>query len=173
MSKLLNIALKDLRIEFSTPLALLTFILLPAVFTVIFAGRFATDDGSGPVGIGLMVVDQDQSEFSAELITQLEQSDATNPNVMTLADAETAFADGSTALLVIPDRFGALVGKGNSAELELRLQPNDTNGVVVGQAVQAAVSNLSRSLAIAAESTEALAAEGVFATGEERQAYFD
>ena len=79
MSKLLNLALKDIRLEFSSPLALLTFILLPAVFTVIFAGRFSGDSGDGPTGIPLMVVDQDNSTFSADLVAALEQSDSTSP----------------------------------------------------------------------------------------------
>ena len=33
---------------------------------------------------------------------------------MSLADAELGFAEGSTSILLIPDRFGALVGQGKS-----------------------------------------------------------
>ena len=173
MSKLFNLALKDIRLEFSSPLALLTFILLPAAFTVIFAGQFADDDGGGPTGIPLMVVDQDESTFSADLVAALEQSDSTSPRLMSLADAELGFAEGSTPILLIPDGFGALVGQGESAELDLRLQPNDTNGIIVSQAVATAVGNLSRALAIAADSTAAVAADGGFADEQARQAYFD
>ena len=173
MSKLFNIALKDIRLEFSSLMALLTFILLPAVFTVIFAGRFAGDDGGGVVGIPLVVVDLDRSDFSADLIQRLEQSDAIAPSASSLEDAEGTYENDSATLLIVPSGFGELAGVGKSAELELRLQPNDTNGIVIGQAVQAAVGELSRALAIAAQSTDALAADGAFADDGERQVYFD
>jgi ABC-2 type transport system permease protein len=173
MQKMLQIALRDLKLEFSSPMPLLTFLVLPVVFTAIFAGQFSSGSDSVRPGIELFIVDQDQTGLSADLIAQLEDSNATRPEMVTLAQADEQFDDGALAVLEIPAGFEQSILEAQPIELDLRIQPNNTNGTIVSRAVQVAADELSRPVMVAARSTALMAAEGQFETEQERQTWFD
>ena len=73
MQKILQIAQRDIRLEFSSPSAWLFFLILPLMFTGIFAGQFSSGDEDNPnPGVQLLIVDQDQSGLSADLVSKLD-----------------------------------------------------------------------------------------------------
>ena len=71
MNKIFQIALRDIRLEFSSPMAWLTFLILPVVFTAIFAGQFGGGDDTSTPGLSMLLVDEDQSALSADLLAAL------------------------------------------------------------------------------------------------------
>ena len=173
MQKILQIAQRDIRLEFSSPSAWLFFLILPLLFTGIFAGQFSGGDEENPnQGVQLLIVDEDRSSLSADLIAKLDQSNATRIEAASLAEADEQFSDGALAVLVIPTGFEKTILAGEPSELDLRIQPNDTSGTIVSQAVLAAADELSRPLTIAARSTDQMTAEGRFSNEEERQTWF-
>ncbi len=171
MQKMIQIALRDIKLEFSTPMAWLTFLILPLVFTFIFAGPLSGGDGSSP-GLSVLVADEDQSDLSAELIGKLDASAGIAPELVTLAEADEQYLDGALAVLHIPARFEQNALNADPTSLDLRIQPSNTNGQIVNQAVQTAVGELVGPLEIAAASTAQLAAEGRFADQAEQDAWF-
>ena len=95
MQEILQIAQRDIRLEFSSPMAWLFFLVLPLMFTGIFAGQFSSGDGDNPnPGVQLLIVDQDRSELSADLINKLDVSNATRIEAVSLAEADEQFSDG-------------------------------------------------------------------------------
>ncbi len=173
MQKIIQIAFRDIKLEFSSPMAWLTFLILPLVFTFIFAGPLAGGDGdSSAPGLAILLVDEDQSNLSAELIGKLNASSGVAPELVTLAVADEQYFDGALAVLHIPAGFEQNVLNGEPTELDLRIQPSNTNGQIVNQAVQTAVGELTGPLEIAAASTAQMAANGRFANQAEQDAWF-
>ena len=171
MQKIIQIAQRDIKLEFSSPMAWLTFLILPVVFTAIFAGQFSSDDAPAP-GLTMLVVDEDQGQLSADLIAELDQIASVRPETTTLADADERYLDGALAVLHIPSGFEQAVLSGQSSALDLRIQPSNTNGQIVNQAVQSAVADLVGPLQIAAASTQRMAANGTFNNQAEEDAWF-
>ncbi len=171
MQKIIQIAQRDIKLEFSSPMAWLTFLILPVVFTAIFAGQFSSDDAPAP-GLTMLVVDEDQGQLSADLIAELDQIASVRPETTTLADADERYLDGALAVLHIPAGFEQAVLSGQSSALDLRIQPSNTNGQIVNQAVQSAVADLVGPLQIAAASTQRMAANGTFNNQAEEDAWF-
>jgi ABC-2 type transport system permease protein len=89
MRKIIAIALKDVKVRFSSPIEWLFFLILPVVFTVVLAGGTG---GSGDSRVHLLVVDQAGSTLSAQLISALSNSEAVRPDVQALAAAESQFS---------------------------------------------------------------------------------
>ncbi|MFK7803439.1 MAG: ABC transporter permease [Anaerolineae bacterium] len=172
MQKIFQIAQRDIKLEFSSPMAWLTFLILPVVFTAIFAGQISGGgDGSTP-GLTMLLVDEDQTDLSADLVAGLTSSPSVSPEIVTLADADERYLDGALAVLHIPAGFEQSVLNAQSIELDLRIQPSNTSGQIVNQAVQLAVSELVGPLQIAADSTAKMAAEGQFDSQAEQDAWF-
>ncbi len=172
IQKMIQIGLRDIRLEFSSPMAWLTFLILPLVFIFLFAGNLGGGEGDDNPGLGIMVVDEDQSDLTADLIAILDASSSVAPKIVPRATADEAFLDGELAVLHIPAGFEASVLKGETTELDLRIQPSDTNGQIANQAIQVALSELSGPLQIAALSTAQEAANGRFANEAEELAWF-
>ncbi|MBK8987543.1 MAG: ABC transporter permease [Chloroflexi bacterium] len=171
--KITALAWKDTIIRFSSRTELLFFLILPLVFTVLLSGGVGGSlVGDGDNRIVLLVVNQDNSEPANTLLADLTASEVVRIAEHALAEAEAKFADeDAPALLVIPAGFGAAVLAGETAVLDLRQLPNNTNASAADRAVQTAVSRISQSWLAArtslaeAERLEPLADEAA------RQAY--
>lgn len=173
MQKMIQIALRDVRLEFSSPMAWLTFLVLPVVFTLIFAGQFSGGSDDSRPGLPLMVVDLDQSTLSTDFVGELTQTNGIDVELLSAVEADEAYNDGALAALVIPTGFEAQMLAGEPVALDLRAQPGNTNGQIVSQAVGAATETFSRPLTLAAQSTAQQAEAGRFANEAEERAWFE
>jgi linearmycin/streptolysin S transport system permease protein len=172
MRKILAIALKDTVLRFTGFSEWLFFFILPVIFTIILAG--GTGAPKGDNRIRLVVVDEANTTFSANLIAALEDSEAVRPDVMTMEKAEAQFSQRRvSAVLVIPAGFDQESLQQGSLELELRQQLNSTNAMIAQQAVIAVTGRISSAVDIAAQSVAEAEKIRPFATEAERQAYFD
>lgn len=173
MRKLFAIAFKDTLVRFTSPVEWLFFLILPIVFTLILGGSTGPSTDSR---ITLYVVDQAQNELSTSLYDTLAASPSVRPELKNFNDAVADFdAREISSLLIIPAEFTQDSLLNNTAELELRLQPNSTNAMVAQQAVQAVLGRISSAVDIAnASVAQAESMEGfAFASAADRQAYFD
>jgi ABC-2 type transport system permease protein len=179
MRQILAIAWKDTLVRFSSRSELLFFIILPVVFTVVLGGaltKLGNSDGRVPV----LVVDEDHSALSAELLNTLGQSTVIRTQVVDRAKAEADFAkNAAPAWLTVPAGFGAALmapaaagGAQSQATLDLRSQPNNLNAIAAQRAIELAVGQVTRPLAAAASSVAEAQSIKPFASDAERQAYF-
>jgi ABC-2 type transport system permease protein len=169
--KIFAIAWKDTRIRFSGWSEWLFFLVLPIIFTLIVAGGTG---GSTDPRISLVVVDEANSNLSAQLIAALQKSEAVRPELQPLATAQSQLSQRQvSAVLVIPPEFDLQHIEGGSVQLELRQLPNDINAAVAQRAVQAVLSRVSSIADIA--STSVTEAEKIkpFESLRARQEYFD
>ena len=105
MSRILNIARKDILLRFASPVELLFFLILPVIFSVIVSS-FATSQGNGDNRTVVLVINQDGGVLSDDLVQTLESSASVRPEVLAADAAAKAFDDGdSPALLTIPAGF--------------------------------------------------------------------
>ena len=171
MKKVFAIAWKDTLMRFTGWSEWLFFIVLPIIFTLILAGGTG---GSADNRVRLVVVDQANSPFSAELVTALQNSQAVRPDLLTLATADTQFSQRTaSAILIIPADFDlAHIEQGN-IQLELRQQPNNMNAMVAQRAVKAVISRVSSAADIANKSAARAEQIQPFASTADRQAYFN
>jgi ABC-2 type transport system permease protein len=145
MSKLIAIALKDIKIRSSGKTELLFFIILPVIFTVLLSGMFF---GSGSSKIGMVVVDEDNTALSQKLVSLLQASQVVAPSLMTREDAQKAFDKGNAAaILIIPSGMEASQKVGQAFALDFNLNPADNSGLAAEQEVQKVISQISRNLA--------------------------
>src|SRR5215510_6455112 len=101
MKKIFAIAWKDAIIRFASPSELLFFIVLPIVFTFLLAG--GTPSGDDDNRIRLVVVDESQTSISQQMISELENSTAVRPEVLTREDAQNQFDERrASAIFIIP-----------------------------------------------------------------------
>jgi ABC-2 type transport system permease protein len=171
MSKIIAIALKDIKIRSSGKTELLFFLILPLIFTVLLSGMFF---GSGSNKIVMVVVDEDNSSLSHELVSLLQASDVVAPSLMTRENAQSSFDNGdSAAILIIPSNMEANLKGGQAVTLDFNLDPANNNGLAVQQEVQKAISQISRSLAVASISTREAEQIKPIADASQRQAYYD
>ena len=172
--KITAMAWKDTIVRFSSRTEILFFLILPLVFTVLLSGGVGGSlTGDGDNRIVLLVVNEDDSEPAATLVDALAASDVVRIYEQPLAEAEALFADEeASALLVIPAGFGAAVLGGETAVLDLRQLPNDSNASAADRAVQTAVSQISRPWVIARNSVDEAERLEPFANDDTRLAYF-
>ncbi|MCB8985609.1 MAG: ABC transporter permease [Ardenticatenaceae bacterium] len=170
--KIFALAWKDTIIRFSSRSELLFFLILPVVFTVLLSGGVGEDQNSDN-RIPLLVVNEDDSELASTLVDALAASDVVGINQQPRSEAELLFADeAAPALLVIPAGFGAAVVAGETAVLDLRQLPNNSNASAADRAVQTAVSQVSQPWAAARTSVAEAGRLEPFADAAARQAYF-
>ena len=173
MNRILSIAWKDTLLRFASPMELLFFLILPVIFSLIIGG-FATDQGNVDNRIAVLVVNQDNSALSGDLVKALESTDSVRPEVLPANEAAERFDDGdSPALLTIPVGFENALRAGQPMELGLQLTPSDANSLAAEQAIQAAAVQVSQALAAASGSVSAAEQIRAFANDAERTAYFD
>ncbi len=174
MRRVLGIAWKDLLVRFATPMELLFFIVLPVIFAFIVSGFASGQGGDGDNRIVALVVDQDATTLSQELVQTLAGSQSVRPVTLGAAAAAAQFDDGDApALLTIPAGFEASLRAGQPVTLDLRLEPTNASGLAAQQAIQAAAARVSQALAAADGSVAAAERVRPFAGEAERTAYFD
>jgi ABC-2 type transport system permease protein len=175
MKKIIAIAWKDFRLRFTNPSEFLFFLILPVLFTFLvaqFTGGYTGDGGDNRILVP--VVDADQSALSGELIAELGESQSVRPDEQEQAAAEEAFEEGDyAALLIVPAGFDDLLRQGQAAPLQLRTDPNNANALAIEQAVRAAASQVSRTLAVAGISARTAQTIQPFADQAEQASYFN
>jgi ABC-2 type transport system permease protein len=171
MKKILAIAWKDILNRFSDKGELLFFVILPVIFTLAIS---ATGGGQSEKKISLLVVDQDNSSFSTELVSELKKSESVDVKALSLEQAQTQFDDKKAPIwLTIPAGFERSILSGMEGPLELHKQPrnNDADTVESGT-IYSAVSTVNRAVAVAKNSLTEAELIRPFTSVEERQAYF-
>ena len=118
-------------------------------------------------------MDEDQSELSQSLLESLQASETLRVETLSLTEAEAAFADKDVlAYLYIPAGFAKSVQAGETAVLPLQQQPNNNDAQIAAQAVETAVTAISRPLTIAQASVQQAEEQRPFASKHERTTYF-
>lgn len=173
MKKIFAIITKDILVRFTSPSEWLFFLILPIIFTLVIG---ASTGPSGDQRIALYVVDQANNALSDSLMSNLEDSSSVRPIEKGLEDAVSDFNQRKvSAVLIIPDDFSEQSLLNQTAELELRQLPNDTDALVARQAVQAVLARVSSMVDIASGSVAKAESLTGFSFGSEesRQAYYD
>ena len=151
MTRILDIAFKDLlqlTRDFKTFMFL---IIMPILFTFLFGFAFGgfskgTSDSRLPVGY----LDQDNSWVSEALHDQLTDSDVLrldeNPS-RTYPDLEQLVADGDlAAVIIVPDRYGRTITKGKNARLIVIADTNTTVWTTIESEILATLTRLDSAL---------------------------
>lgn len=173
LSKITAIAWKDTIIRFSSKSEILFFLILPIIFTTLLGGAFGGPGSDEDFRILLVVVDEDQSELSQSLLDALQASESLRVETHALAEAEVAFADKDVpAYLHVPAGFAKSVQVGETAVLTFQQQPNNNDAQIAAQAVETAVTTISRPLTIAQTSVQQAEEQRPFASKRERTTYF-
>ena len=171
MSKVIAIALKDMKLRFSGKTELLFFLILPLIFTLLLSGVLF---GGGSNKIVMVVVDEDKSDLSNKLVSLLQSSEVVIPSLLVRESAQETFDKrDAAAILIIPTGMETNLKAGQPVTLDFTLDPSNNNGFAVQQEVQKAMGQISRSLAVANASV--LEAEQIqpFADAAQRQSYYD
>ena len=125
MSKVIALALKDLRLLPRVKSRLFFTFAWPIIITVLFGFAFGGQNEEAQSKPRLSVVDQDNTDGSRAFLKQLEASFDLSP--MSAADAENAVRLGQrAAYIVLKPGFGAASERmfyGNSKEIELGVDP--------------------------------------------------
>ena len=172
MKKIFAIAWKDAIIRFTSASELLFFIILPIVFTFLLAG--GSPQGNEDPRLRLLVVDKAQTTISQEIITELQNSTAVRPEVVSRAAAQSEFDQRrASAVFIIPAGIDVESLQQGSAEVEMLQQPNNLNATVQERAVLTAIRRVSSSISAAQNAVRQLEAAGAFASEAEKQASFE
>jgi len=174
MRKILALAWNDIQLEFSERSTLIFFLILPLVFTAIIgvALQNTYTDGSDDARLPLIVVNEDQGAYAAELIVLLDGSDTVRVVEANAQAAEDMVNDDFPAILTIPARFSQKIFTGELAQLELYKSPDSNAPIGIEQAIKTAVTRLSTALNIAEQSTAEAEKIQPFTSAVEKQAYF-
>src|SRR5206468_520597 len=123
--------------------------------------------------VPVLVVDQDRSPLSAELLQTLSQSGGIRTVPVAAEQAAAEFArNGAPAWLTVPAGFGAALSAGQPITLALRALPNNLNALAAQRAINLATGQVSRALLAANTSTAEAERLRPFASPAARQAYF-
>src|SRR4030043_451102 len=171
MSKVITIALKEMKLRFSGKTELLFFLILPLIFTLLLSGVLF---GGGANKIVMVVVDEDNSDLSHKLLNLLQSSEIVMPSLLVRESAQETFDKrDAAALLVIPSGMEASLKAGQAVALDFTLDPTNNNGLAVQQEVQKAIDQISRGLAVANASMREADQIQPFTDAAQRQSYYD
>ena len=173
MKKIIALVIKDTLVRFTSPLEWVFFLILPIIFTLVIGATAGPSDDSR---VKVYVVDQAQNTLSETLIETLEKSSSIRPEVKPLEEALSDFDQRKvTSVLIIPEGFTENALLQQQAELELRQLPNNTDSMVVSQAVQSVLERVGGVVDIAnASVAKAESLPGfTFDSAASRKAYFD
>ena len=171
MRKIWAITWKDMRLRFSSRSEYLFFLILPLLFTTILGGLSFGSDGDNR--IRLPVVNEDGGVEAQALLTTLADSGAVRTEEVARAEAETLYEDQDVvAMLVIPAGFSSSLQQGEAVTLGWYAQAGNGDSLAAEQAVRAAVSDVSRALAIANTSVAAAAEVRPFDSDEAAADFF-
>jgi ABC-2 type transport system permease protein len=153
MRKLFALAWNDIRNEFSEHRSIVFFLLLPILFTWIIGlamqSMFEPAGESEDTRTPLVVVNEDQGSFAADLISFLDQSEMVRVEEKESAEAWQLFEDESIpSILVIPVDFSAKVMNQQQPELAFTFNPTFSSSTLVQQAVSEALEPVNRAVAI-------------------------
>ena len=171
MSKVITIALKDMKLRFSGKTELLFFLILPLIFTMLLSGVLF---GGGANKIVMVVVDEDNSDLSHKLVSLLQSSEIVMPSLLMRESAQETFDKrDAAAILIIPSGIEASLKAGQAVALDFTLDPTNNNGLAVQQEVQKAIDQISRGLAVANASMREADQIQPFTDAAQRQSYYD
>ena len=171
MKKIFAIAWKDAIIRFASKSELLFFIILPIIFTFLLAG--GTPSGNEDNRIQLLVVDESKTAVSQQIITELENSTAVRPEVLTRTEAQKQFDDRrADTVFIIPAGIDIASLQNGSAQVELLQQPNNINATVAERAILTAIRSVSSAVSAAQNAVKQRESIQAFASDAEKQAYF-
>jgi linearmycin/streptolysin S transport system permease protein len=146
MTRILDIAFKDL-LQLSRDFKTFMFLLLmPIIFTFLFGYAFGGFSGPSDSRLPVGYLDQDSSHISHALHDQLATSDVIRldeDKSRTYPDLEQLVAKGDlAAVIIVPDRYGATLLKGKDARLILIADTSTTAWTTVQAEVLAIISRL-------------------------------
>ena len=168
--KILSIAWKDNLLRFSDRSELLFFLVLPVIFTLVLSG---SSPAPSTPSIPVLVVNEDGSLLSQELVSALSISSSIQPQVVTRAEAEKKYGErNAPAWLTIPAGFGQALISAQTGQLDLRRLPNNTDADAAERAISAALSRVDRLVTVANTSVREAERLQPFASEDQRQAYF-
>src|SRR5262245_7276980 len=125
MSKVIALALKDLRIMPRVKAGLFFTFVWPIIVTVLFGFAFGGDRSGAQSKVRIAVVDEDNTDASRAFLKKIEESFELTP--MTRADAVTAVRRGQrTGFVAIKPGFGAASERmfyGTPREIEVGVDP--------------------------------------------------
>jgi ABC-2 type transport system permease protein len=171
LSKVIAIALKDMKLRFTGKTELLFFLVLPLIFTLLLSGVLF---GGGSNKIVMVVVDEDNSDLSHKLYSLLESSEIVMPSLLVRESAQETFDKrDAAAILIIPSRMETNLKAGQAVALDFTLDPSNNNGLAVQQEVQNVIGQISRGLVVANASTREADQIQPFTDAAQRQAYYD
>lgn len=172
MRKLLALAWNHIRIEFEDRSTIVFYLILPIIFTVIVGS--ALGGGSGDSRMAVLVVDEDRTAMSAELIGGLEASPVLRVSIESRDEAAQSLDDGkAVALVIIPAAFGDTLAAGKPIDLNLKSNPQDSRSLAVEQEINAVASHTSNAVQAALVSVAERERIKPFADAAEKQRYFD
>ncbi len=172
MKKILAIIWKDFIVRFASPWELVFFIILPVVFTYLMAG--GSPSGDSDPRIRLLVVDEANTSVSQQIITELENSTAVYPEVVTRAEADDQFSQRrASTVFIIPAGLDGTALQSGSAVVDLRQQPNNLNATVAERAIQTALRRVSSAISAANNAVEQREKTMPFVSQAEKADYFD
>ncbi len=171
MRKLLALAWNHIRIEFEDRSTIVFYLILPIIFTLIVGTALG---GSGDGRSAVLVADDDHSALSAEVIDALNTSKVIRSSTVPVDQARQRLNDNqASALLTIPQGFGAALMAGQSIELDLQPNPQSSNQLVIQQEIRAASDRTSNAVLAALASVAERDRIKPFIDAAERQQYFD
>ena len=172
MKKILAIAWKDAIVRFGSSSELLFFIILPIVFTFLLAG--GTPQGDEDPRIDLLVVDESNTSISRQIISELENSTAVRPEVVTREVAGNQFDERrASAVFILPAGIDIESLQNSSADVELLQQPNNIDATIAERAILTAIRRVSSSISAAQNAVKQRETIQPFFSEEEKQAYFE
>ncbi len=170
MKKIYNIAWKDLKNRFSNPMEIMFFLVLPIIFTYLLSGSIGSDGGT----YQLLVVDQDQTSLSSQLVEGL--ASAGTMEIVSISEEEmeaAAEAAETSAILTIPTGFQEQLYRGESIDLALQEIGEEDAYDAAEQQVFTAVEQMGRALLAANVSTAEYGKRGEFSDAAAREMYFE
>ncbi len=175
MRKLLAIAWNDIRLQFMEKSEIVFFLVLPIVFTSVLAMSMGGDPTAGN-RFPVIVVDEDKSAQSQQLVASLQASTVVKPQVKTAAAADAAFTTKDAyipAVLTIPSGFGAGLVDAQPVSLNVRRAPSDNRVLGVEQEISSISTQMSNAILAARASVAEAERIRPFASAAARQAYFE
>jgi len=126
---ILLLFLKDFKRKWKNPVVIIGFMLIPFLFTFIFGMVFGSSEEEALPQVKVLAVDQDQSFLSEFLLTALTQGELKNMIDIRKVDEDEGRAlldrGKASALILIPENFGADVWEGVPREILLLKNPSE------------------------------------------------
>mgnify|MGYP001134585921 CR=1 FL=1 len=150
LKKLFLIAVKDLRLIFRDPSALVLMLLAPFVLTLgmgLITGRFSGTSDSGISQIPMVIVNKDEGDLGqvlVEVFQSVELEELVKPRLLNDLQAAKKLVDDdqSSAAIYIPEGFTESIiptefqeKEGNNLQIEFYANPTQTTSVGVVQSI--------------------------------------